>query len=132
MADNPRACSNGDFIHSYPSTRLYALLPPFNTFECDTIDFDTIQFRMMTNSQVLYNASNFLEKNRDRLGNNLTNVLQSSKNVFIKDLFTAELADTGVLSRCAQICVLITRLRYLSATPWLPNTSEVSSAKFIL
>lgn len=50
-------------------------------------------------SQVLYNASNFLEKNRDRLGNNLTNVLQKSDNDFIKDLFMAELADTGVLSR---------------------------------
>ena len=51
-------------------------------------------------SQVLYNASNFLEKNRDRLGNNLMNVLQKSGNDFIKDLFKAELTDTGVLSRC--------------------------------
>jgi len=50
-------------------------------------------------SQVLYNASNFLEKNRDRIGNNLMNVLQKSENGFITDLFNAELTDTGVLSR---------------------------------
>ncbi|KAK2155486.1 hypothetical protein NP493_2068g00002 [Ridgeia piscesae] len=49
--------------------------------------------------EVTYSANNFLEKNRDRLGANLVSLLQKSENDFIKDLFSAELADTGVLSR---------------------------------
>ena len=48
---------------------------------------------------MLYNASNFLEKNRDRFGANLMNVIRKSENDFIKDLFMAELTETGVLSR---------------------------------
>ena len=59
-------------------------------------------------SQVLYNASNFLEKNRDRLGNNLLDILQKSENDFIKDLFMAELTDTGVLSRFDVVSLVAT------------------------
>ena len=49
--------------------------------------------------QVVYDASHFLEKNRDRLGTNLVNLLQNSDNDFIKDLFLAVPDETGVISR---------------------------------
>ena len=52
------------------------------------------------------------------------NVLQKSENDFIKDLFKAELTDTGVLSRCVGVllqvqCPCSTRLNRLSAVSYV-------------
>lgn len=48
---------------------------------------------------MVYEAEGFLEKNRDTFSANLREVMLSSHNDFIKDLFQAELADNGGLSR---------------------------------
>ena len=50
-------------------------------------------------TQVLYNAENFLEKNRDKLDINLKKAMINSVNPFISDLFQAEETDTGGISR---------------------------------
>ncbi|KAI0242734.1 Myosin-IIIa [Lamellibrachia satsuma] len=69
--------------------------PNFSRIEGDELGFCITHYA----DQVVYNASNFLEKNRDRLSPNLLTLLQKSDNDFIKDLFFAVLDDTGVLSR---------------------------------
>ena len=56
--------------------------------------------------QVVYDADSFLEKNRDTFSPNLREVMLNSQNEFIKDLFQAELAENGGLSRYAANCKL--------------------------
>ncbi len=48
-----------------------------------------------------YEADGFLEKNRDTFSPNLRDVMLSSQNEFIKDLFSAEQSDIGGISRYA-------------------------------
>ena len=50
-------------------------------------------------ADVMYDAAGFLEKNRDNLSSTLRDVMMNSQNEFIKDLFSAEISDTGCLSR---------------------------------
>jgi len=44
---------------------------------------------------VEYDATGFLEKNRDRLSINLKTLMESSNLDFIKDLFSTELSPLG-------------------------------------
>ena len=53
---------------------------------------------------MVYDADSFLEKNRDTFSANLREVMLKSQNEFIKDLFQAELAENGGLSRYAPSC----------------------------
>ena len=53
---------------------------------------------------MVYDADSFLEKNRDTFSANLREVMLNSQNEFIKDLFQAELAENGGLSRYAPNC----------------------------
>ena len=48
--------------------------------------------------QVSYNVYGFLEKNRDTLSQNLFDVMKQSESMFVSDLFTAILRDTGSLT----------------------------------
>nr|AHX26708.1 chitin synthase [Platynereis dumerilii] len=50
-------------------------------------------------ADVYYDAEGFLEKNRDHLSSTLRNVMMESENEFIQDLFSAEISETGCLSR---------------------------------
>jgi myosin heavy subunit len=49
--------------------------------------------------KVIYDATGFLEKNRDNFSENLKDCLLRSRNEFISDLFNASLSDVGGLSR---------------------------------
>ena len=46
-------------------------------------------------SQVTYNVYGFLEKNRDKLGDNLFDCMKNSMSPFVANLFSAEILDTG-------------------------------------
>jgi myosin heavy subunit len=48
--------------------------------------------------KVTYNAVGFLEKNRDRLNDELVQTMKESKDDFIADLFKIERGSTGTIS----------------------------------
>lgn len=52
--------------------------------------------------QVEYDATGFLEKNRDRLPVEIMNILRTSDNRVVKTLFQTPLTKTGMF--CQQIC----------------------------
>lgn len=54
--------------------------------------------------QVTYDADGFLERNRDKLSQDLVGCLLNSNNNFIKDLFTASISETGTISDFASKC----------------------------
>lgn len=54
---------------------------------------------MFRGLQVHYDATGFLEKNRDNLSSSIRDVMIGSEDEFIKDLFMASLSQTGCLSR---------------------------------
>lgn len=54
--------------------------------------------------QVTYDAEGFLERNRDKLSQDLVGCLLNSNNNFIKDLFTASISETGTISDFASKC----------------------------
>ena len=46
----------------------------------------------------MYNAEGFIEKNRDRLNDELMLTMMHSKDEFISDLFTVKRGPTGTIS----------------------------------
>ena len=48
---------------------------------------------------MVYDATGFLEKNRDKLGTSLKNCMKASGYDFIQDLFRAQETETGGISR---------------------------------
>jgi myosin heavy subunit len=47
--------------------------------------------------KVVYNITNFLEKNRDHLSANLFEVMRNSESQFVSDLFQSHVSATGAL-----------------------------------
>ena len=82
----------------------YVLWCPFNlSHHCFLQSWQMFNNELV--EQVVYDADSFLEKNRDTFSPNLREVMLNSQNEFIKDLFQAELAENGGLSRYAANCI---------------------------
>ncbi|KAL4229437.1 chitin synthase I [Mactra antiquata] len=72
----------------------YSGSPLFTETQSNRPEFFITHFAAM----VLYNADGFVEKNRDRLNEELVNVMRKSTNDFINDLFTIKRGPTGTIS----------------------------------